>query len=1058
MAFIFAVKTPEFWQGTSIDPEPVNPIALLLPFILSLGYISFYPLIDFLFIALSPETDEGLTPFHKFIGHNLINRSKNKLTSVLIALFLYSLFIIPPILLSSIGIPFLLIWISWILGYPLMILTFYGSKGYIAGITNEYYHIPDIKSSLFLSFEDSKRGLIQFMKNPKPLILVSLMIFVFVWAWISMFQTIFFFFSGTLAISTMTSYFVFVTLLFGIIGYFTRFWRRKIKYRGIDIYFAAYLMATIGINVLVNFLIVNADKLTDTFDFWIITYNLTADYILFAWPAVIEEVFLIIFTSYYFLSKKSDFTRNLKYSKITEYGQNFDSIPLFNLIRNRDLIIQNHAKNTLLMMYERIPKKSEFSLNDWKFKNLLLDGICSSNSNLQKISYQLLKNLSKDVPEIIFPWIEQILKSPNYDKTYPILELLIDADLSFLEKFSLNQLINLIEDPEWRVRLYGLKVISKLIKSNEDIIQKLNIPKLLNDPNNQIQVELLNLLSYTSFKISSDLFFEKLNNINKNVRAATIRNIKNVNIEKLDFKFIDKIIQLIKAPTSSVRASIFEAISKMGNFKKYSIPIAPFIDGLCDSNDAVRRSASNAIESCFRESPNMIDLNLIIEKMDSNDVNSLIDILNILGKLWNKNPEKILTILLIYIKFEDLKLKETISDIIVDKYESNYSDLIFNKLIETKDESKFVSKGIVSSTIIKLGRRFPNQIIPKLIQSLSSLNYEIVLNAIASLDGLIDQFPQKIDLKPVISILNQQIDLRVKKEVSQFIARLSKEAPQIIKPIVPELVNTLYSQDISVIILLLKSLLEFVKKEPEPISPENIITFLDSKDPLIRETAVKILGHFGERDNDLITNLLINKALNDKDWMVRNAVVLSLGNIFKFLENQEFVAEKLIPLLDDENSWVQKSTMNLLSTLSDIKPLQIPLEKISKNITNQDPKVREGCAQLLKIFVERDLETTFENFITLLGDKAKEVRTKTIDVVVEVIQKYGISKVFSKLLKNLSEEVSIETEQSIALILGRTVRYGDDSIKKRAISLLKIRCEVSQDPIICETLAKLRGN
>jgi HEAT repeat protein len=454
----------------------------------------------------------------------------------------------------------------------------------------------------------------------------------------------------------------------------------------------------------------------------------------------------------------------------------------------------------------------------------------------------------------------------------------------------------------------------------------------------------------------------------------------------------------------------------------------------------------------------MIDLNLIIEKIDSNEMNSLTNILNLVGKLWNKNPEKVLTILLIYIKFEDLKLKETISDIIVDKYESNYSDLIFNKLIETKDESKFVSKGIVSSTIIKLGRRFPNQIIPKLIQSLSSLNYEIVLNAIASLDGLIDQFPQKIDLKPVISILNQQIDLRVKKEVSQFIARLSKEAPQIIKPIVPELVNTLYSQDISVIILLLKSLLEFVKKEPEPISPENIITFLDSKDPLIRETAVKILGHFGERDNDLITNLLINKALNDKDWMVRNAVVLSLGNIFKFLENQEFVAEKLIPLLDDENSWVQKSTMNLLSTLSDIKPLQIPLEKISKNITNQDPKVREGCAQLLKIFVERDLETTFENFITLLGDKAKEVRTKTIDVVVEVIQKYGISKVFSKLLKNLSEEVSIETEQSIALILGRTVRYGDDSIKKRAISLLKIRCEVSQDPIICETLAKLRGN
>ena len=76
--------------------------------------------------------------------------------------------------------------------------------------------------------------------------------------------------------------------------------------------------------------------------------------------------------------------------------------------------------------------------------------------------------------------------------------------------------------------------------------------------------------------------------------------------------------------------------------------------------------------------------------------------------------------------------------------------------------------------------------------------------------------------------------------------------------------------------------------------------------------------------------------------------------------------------------------------------------------------------------------------------------------MVEIIQNVGVSKMLSKLLKNLSDESTIETQQSIAIILGRTVRYEDEKLKKRVISLLKMRCEMSQDPTICEVLTKLR--
>ncbi|MFX1257632.1 MAG: hypothetical protein ACFFAN_07230, partial [Promethearchaeota archaeon] len=321
MAFIFTVETPEFWDKSAIAAPDIHPFALLIPFILCLIYVSIYPLVDFLFIALSEETDEGLTPFHKFIGRNIINITNSKIVSVIMAIVLYLAFVIPPFLLSLLGLPFLMIWISWMLVYPLMILTYYGSKGYISGITNVYFHLPDPSRSLFLSFEDGKRTIQEFRADPFPRILFGAMLFVIVWAIISAIQTIAFFFTGTLAISPYSyAGIVFVTLLFGVIGYFTRFWGRKIKYRGIDIYFAAYLMAAVGINVLINFLIVNSEKLYDTFNSWNFTNEIVPNYLLFAFTAAIEELFLIIFTFYYFLSKKSEFKSNIKYSIITQCG------------------------------------------------------------------------------------------------------------------------------------------------------------------------------------------------------------------------------------------------------------------------------------------------------------------------------------------------------------------------------------------------------------------------------------------------------------------------------------------------------------------------------------------------------------------------------------------------------------------------------------------------------------------------------------------------------------------------------------------------------------------
>ncbi|MHA2089144.1 MAG: HEAT repeat domain-containing protein, partial [Promethearchaeota archaeon] len=121
----------------------------------------------------------------------------------------------------------------------------------------------------------------------------------------------------------------------------------------------------------------------------------------------------------------------------------------------------------------------------------------------------------------------------------------------------------------------------------------------------------------------------------------------------------------------------------------------------------------------------------------------------------------------------------------------------------------------------------------------------------------------------------------------------------------------------------------------------------------------------------------------------------------------------------------------------------------------KDPKVREAAVGLLKIYTS-NIEEIFDNIVDILGDHEKEVRTNIINSMVALIQKIGLTVILSKLLKNLSDTGSIEIQRSISLILGRTAKYENENIKKRVLSVLKIRCEMSQDPIICGTLQQLK--
>ena len=1054
MAFIFTVKTPEFWTDPSIPPPEIHPIAFLLPFLICVLYISIYPLVDFLFIALSGKSSEGLTVFHKYLSKYFINISKNKVISIIMAFILYFLLILPPLLISLFNIPLIVIWISWMLGYPITILTYFGSKGYIAGISNAYYHIPEIKRYIFLNFEDSKRGTKQFISDPLPYITFGMMLFVFIWAWISLFQTIGLFFTGALAISTMSSVFVFVTLFFGVVGYFTRFWGRKIKYKGIDIYFSAYLIAAIGINVLINFLIVNSDKLTDVFNFWTATNQIIPNYRLFSWAAIIEELTMIIFIIYYFLSKSNDFLFKIKISKITQCGKNFDPIPLFNFLKNKNPEIRNHAEKTLIFMFERLTIRSEIDLNHWKYKNLLIDGLSDSDESMRKVCYQILNQLSQNTPNLIFPWLVEQLESPNYAKSLKIADIMLQLSNEIVNTTSHSKIINLIRDPEWRFKLIGINLAEKLKLFRNGLIRIDEIISLLNDPDEKVQLAILSLISNSPYEIPVEIILSKINHPNKFIRANAINNLTRVKNEYIDKSLIENLIPYMKDPSSSVRASIFNLFSNIGNFKKYSISVAPFVDALDDVDKSVREASVSVLSKFYSSNPKSINLDDIISKLDKENLIVSVSILKLIGRLWAIDPEKILANLVQYIKIDNDEIQVTVSNILVDKYDDS-PGLIFQHLIQIEDESKFLSKGIISSTIIKMAKGHP-EVYDKLIKFLDSENEIIKLNVINSLDGMQDKYNQKIDIDLLLNIFQREKSNNVKRDLLQLFSKLAKNSPQSFSSKIDEILEMLYNQDSFLKVPLIKIIMILTEKNPEAIPIDPILKLFSDKDSFIRENLVKVLGFIGYKSPTRICEFLINNALYDEEWNVREASISSIGKIIKLIEDRHQIIDKLVVLLDDENSWVRRSSMNLLSSLEDLNTSQIPLEKVLNNINDKDPIVREGSTNLLKIYGLEDIIKTFNYIIKLLGDPSNEVRRSAINTMVEIIKKKGLLIILSKMLKQLTDETSIETQQSIALILGRTVKYEEETIKNRVISLLKVRCEMSQDPIICETLEKLK--
>ncbi|MHA1732324.1 MAG: HEAT repeat domain-containing protein, partial [Promethearchaeota archaeon] len=505
MGVIFASGDPEL--NTTGEPQVTLSVYMPLVMFIILGYLLVYPLVDFLFLANS-EKAEGLTPFQLFLERKAIDRVK-KPASYLVAVGLYvGLVLLPPFFLQLfLGKNAFIIWLSWGILIPIALIAYYGAMGFISGYYNVWNHLPNMGRSLF---EPPDRMMQDFKDGAVFRILFGIMTFVYVWTWVSLFQTIGIMLGGGPLVNTAgAAASVFMVLLFGIVGYFSRFWGRKVKFRTRDVLFAAYIIAAVGVNVMINFIILNQNPLYATFAGSSVTRplvsgatepwgsvnpNPTLDYTWLVPAAIIEETVLVIVITYHFVHKNDPFLTNTSLSLITTSRQIFDPIPLFNFVRSRDERIQAAAHSAIVEVYSRLPNRKDQDFTKPKFINPLMDGVCDPNPKVFAAAMEGLRELVKSAGKEALPIILEALASPNIDKKYPVATTLLESNDEVVGAIPKKNVLQLLHDKEWRLRQVATKIISRRLDVSPGFVSASQLIELIDDPDFGVQGEILKTL------------------------------------------------------------------------------------------------------------------------------------------------------------------------------------------------------------------------------------------------------------------------------------------------------------------------------------------------------------------------------------------------------------------------------------------------------------------------------------------------------------------------------------------------------------------------------------
>lgn len=1054
-------------------------VFLLVPMVLCLIFVSIYPLIEFLFMAHFKH-EISATPFQK--PFERIIKSLKSPWSYIVAGLLYLLVIpLPPlVLMYAFNVEFLIAWISWQLIYPLLIIIYYASVGYIIAFGIFAVSIPHLSRSTFLHFDKSNRAIKEFFKIPTIYIVFGSLFYSYGYF---IYKTI-----VTLArfninyVSATPKYNIDwsipISLGFAISAYFNRYWKRKVKSSTQSIVFSAYLIAALSVNIVINYVIVRPSYFEDVFQTWDLTavfYNLRGVnsaginvylYTQFNLIGVIEELMLFVIISYFFfIQKDHKIIKTTFEGTVTSAEEKFNPVPGFNMIRYKDSRQREFAYASLLRMYRRIPNKRGLNFNQYQFKSSLFDALSDKSfPHGYKISQKLLLNLIQEFPKEMKPLVEEGLTSKNPDMISSFLEVLESDQMNIVSMLDETIMIDILLSNNYYHWLSVLKVLNLKYTQEEhkkaefvlDEKLKTVLLNLLTTPDVEIELGILYLLSKFPESVDSTIFTSRLNHPNPRIQSAIANVASRINLSDIESLSIPRLLDMVNSVNVEIRASVLSTLAKIKNFEQNNVPFTIFEENICDRNSHVRDAAIQGMKAYLQEKPYAIRPEQILKEIDSQSGEIKKSLVHLLPSIWKQAPSKVFPMLILQLRSDDFELSSLSQTIILEMAQQDPKYVVSQLIPQTETES-ILKRGKIVDTIIKIAQKYPKHVLPILMKTLSSTEKEARTNAASSIVEFSKFDPDSLSVNLLVSHWEKESQDKIKTELTLAIQNIGVNEPEKVEPFVKVIFKNFEKEKKSLKLTIAKMLVKFAQKSPQ-IIPFNYAEIL-VKDSIssIRESGYEVLGYTGDQNPKKALKILLN-GLSDEEFGARNESLKSIATLAQNTKNPAIISE-VMGLLKDKNKWTRKSALDVLSSIKNDNPELVDLEDILKNIKirSEDKDVLISLAKWFGNLQKEEATTALEILIQLMEHTNEAVRNSAVSSLVRLSNHIASDILVPKLLSYLSDESSIELEQSVSLVLKKVVKYENKAMKDRVISILTIRAHHTQDKILQQALSELRS-
>ncbi|MBN2154098.1 MAG: HEAT repeat domain-containing protein, partial [Candidatus Lokiarchaeota archaeon] len=316
VAIVFCINLAVDFFLTPDVGITIPPVGSYL-LVIALGVLLVYPFWEMFYLA-RPSSD-SVTGYHRFLEAKFINRVRGRGAYLVSLLLLFMTYGIPIALIASpIEFSIAQAGFLWITIVPLVFLNYFAASGTVGNFIKVMYTTqasnrayPGIKK--FQNLITNMMGLIKLVIAIVPLILAAYGLYSSISAAIE---------GGASEAKTGTSAYLslFTTVVFGIMGFFSRFWNKKSKTKSIDFIFSGYIMIAIMMNILINFMTLDASQVLSQFNGsipiigpFLVDIKLMLENPVNTLPIItLQNIITITYAAIIIFQKNSDFQANIR--------------------------------------------------------------------------------------------------------------------------------------------------------------------------------------------------------------------------------------------------------------------------------------------------------------------------------------------------------------------------------------------------------------------------------------------------------------------------------------------------------------------------------------------------------------------------------------------------------------------------------------------------------------------------------------------------------------------------------------------------------------------------